>query len=540
MQDVLERLGIGTVRRRLRESLPSVLTAVSALLALLLLSPIAWIVLRALEVAPARAIDQVLSASTAQIVVNSLVLVGLVTVLSVLIGVPLAVLTVQTDLPFRRFWTVVAALPLVIPSYIGAFAFVSVTGTGSPLSNLLAPLGIGPVPELQGLWGTVLVLTLFTYPYVFLTTRASLQSFDGTVTEAARTLNHSRLQAFRHVTLPQIAPGIAAGALLTGLYTLSDFGTPMIMGYDVFTREIFIANDSFDRGFAALLSLLLLGLTLAILYGESRIGEDREGAHVASGDRDAGRVSLGAWKWPSLGFCSGIATLALAVPLGILLMWMLRSTTENVPSSYLFEWGLAWNSLGVAAAAAVASVLVALPIAYLSARSDSWLGSLPERATYVGYATPGVVVGLALVFLGLKYANALYQTVPLLVFAYVVRFVPQAVGTIESSVLQVDPRHVEAARSMGDTSFRSFVRVVLPQVMPGVVAGGALVFLTTIKELPATLMLRPFGFETFVTHIWEVQEGAYYGQAAVPALILVAVSGLSMLVILGGNRIDVT
>jgi iron(III) transport system permease protein len=228
------------------------------------------------------------------------------------------------------------------------------------------------------------------------------------------------------------------------------------------------------------------------------------------------------------------------VPLGILLMWMLRSTTENVPSSYLFEWGLAWNSLGVAAAAAVASVLVALPIAYLSARSDSWLGSLPERATYVGYATPGVVVGLALVFLGLKYANALYQTVPLLVFAYVVRFVPQAVGTIESSVLQVDPRHVEAARSMGDTSFRSFVRVVLPQVMPGVVAGGALVFLTTIKELPATLMLRPFGFETFVTHIWEVQEGAYYGQAAVPALILVAVSGLSMLVILGGNRIDVT
>jgi iron(III) transport system permease protein len=530
----LRRIGEWT---GLRKMPVSPLSAVSALLALLLLSPVLWIVLRASEVAPGRAVSRILSADTAEIVVNSLVLVALVTGLSLMIGVPLAVLTVQTDIPFRRGWTVLAALPLVVPSYVGAFAFLSISGDEGLLAD---SLGIAGVPEIQGLWGTVLVLTLFTYPYVYLTTRATLQSFDGTVVEAARTLNHGRLEAFRRVTLPQIAPGVAAGALLTALYTISDFGTPMIMQYDVFTREIFIANGTYDRGFAALLSLLLLAVTLTILYGESRFGDDRDGAHVSGGGRQPDRINLGRWKWPALGFSGLVATLALAVPLGTLAVWALRSTTEAVPSRYIFEWGLAYDSVGVAAAAAIASVLVALPIAYLSARSSSWVGSLSERATYVGYATPGVVVGLALVFLGLKYANFIYQTIPLLVFAYVVRFVPQAVGTIESSVLQVDPKHVEAARSMGESRLHAFRRVVFPQVTPGVLAGAALVFLTTMKELPATLLLRPFGFETFVTHIWEVQEAGYYGQAAVPALLLVAVSGLSMLVILRENRYDVT
>jgi len=525
---------------RLRDALPAPLWIVSGLLALVLLSPVAWVLLRALEVDTDRAVSLVFSADTLGIALNSLVLVGVVTAGSILIGVPLAILTVQTDLPFRRFWTVVAALPLVVPSYIGAFTFVSAFGPRGVLQNVLAPLGIERIPTLYGLPGAALVLVLFTYPYVYLTTRASLLSFDGTVVEAARTLNHSRWQAFRHVTLPQIMPGIAAGSLLTALYTLSDFGTPQIMRYDVFTRMIYVEYINRNRSFAALLSILLLVMTLGILLWESRLSASREGAHVSKRGRRPGRIGLGSWKWPSLGFCSLVAFLSLVVPLGILVMWLFRSSPGYVGGGFGFEWAYAWNSVAVAGAAAVVAVVVALPIAFLSARSDSWLGSLPERATYVGYATPGVVVGLSLIFLGLKYVNVLYQTVALLVFAYLVRFIPQAVGTIESSILQVDPEHREAARTMGDSSVRSFVRVVLPQVSPGVLAGGALVFLTTMKELPATLLLQPAGFETFVTYIWQVQEQGYYGQAAVPALVLVFVSGLSMLVILGRERIDVT
>jgi iron(III) transport system permease protein len=496
------------------------------------LLPFLWLLREARSVGADQAVSMVLSGGTLDIVINSLLLTGAVTVCSILIGVPLAILTVQTDLPFRRFWTVVAALPLVIPSYIGAFAFVSAFGPRGVLQDILAPYGVQELPEIYGLVGTTLVLTLYTYPYVYLTTRASLLSFDDTVVEAARTLNHSRWEAFRRVTLPQIKPGVAAGALLVALYTLSDFGTPQIMRYDVFTRMIYVWYDNFLLGRAAVLSLLLLALTVVILALESRISASNEGAHVSSGGRRPGRISLGHWKWPALGFCTLIAGLGLALPIGILLMWLRRPSPGYAEGGFEFQFGFILNSVSVSLAAAILAVVVGIPLAYLSARSDSRLGSLPERASYIGYATPGVVVGLALIFFGLNFAKALYGTVFILVFAYVIRFIPQAVGTMKSSILQVDPTHVEAARSMGDSSLRSFRRVVLPQITPGVIAGGALVFLTTMKELPATLLLRPLGGETIVTYIWQVQEAAYYGQAAVPALILVCISALSMVIIL--------
>ncbi len=523
-----------------RESLPGGLVLVAVPIALLLLSPLAWVILTALEVDVGRTVALLTSPGTLQIVVNSLVLTAAVTGLSILLGVPLAVLTVQTDLPFRRFWTVISALPLVIPSYIGAFAFVSAFGQRGVLRDLLAPLGIQQLPEIYGLGGTVLVLTLFSYPYVYLTTRASLLAYDGTAVEAARTLNHGRVAAFRRVVLPQIKPGIAAGGLLVALYTLSDFGTPVIMAYDVFTKAIFVEYNNANVDVAAVLSLVLLVLTVAILVWESRINASREGAHVSAGSNRPDRISLGKWRWPAVAIPGTIAFFGLALPIGILGMWLVRPSPGFANGGYAFQLGYVWNSLSVSVAAAIAAVVLGLPIAYLAARSSSRLSSLPERATYVGYAMPGVVLGLSLVFLGLKYVPALYGTVAILVFAYVVRFIPQAVGTMESSILQVDPTYAEAARTMGDGRLRSFVRVTLPQILPGVAAGGALVFLTTMKELPATLLLRPFGFETFVSYIWQVQEQAYYGQAAVPALILVGASALSMLVILGRERYNGT
>ncbi len=522
---------------RVRHVLPGSLVVVASLIALVLLSPVVWIFLRAVEVDSDRALSLLTSPDTVSIAVNSVLLVVVVTAGSILVGVPLAILTVQTDLPFRRFWTVVAALPLVVPSYIGAFAFVSAFGPRGVLQDVLAPLGVSEVPAIFGLPGAALVLTLFTYPYVFLTTRASLLSFDGTVVEAARTLNHDRWAAFRRVTLPQITPGIAAGALLTALYTLSDFGTPMIMRFDVFTRMIFVEYNNWNRGFAALLSVLLLAMTAIILLSESRINASREGAHVSSGSNRPGRIQLGKWTAPALGFCGLVGFLGLVLPLGILVMWLFRAPPGYASGGFVFEAAHAVNSLTLSAAAAVAAVVLAIPVAYLRARGSGWWAGLPERSTYVGYAMPGVVLGISLVFLGLKYVNILYGTVALLVFAYVVRFIPQAVGTIESAVLQVDPRHVEAARTMGDSTLRSFFRVELPQIVPGVLSGAALVFLTTMKELPATLVLAPLDFEgTIVTYIWEVQEAGYYDQAAVPALILVAVSGLSMLLIISQER----
>ena len=383
------------------------------------------------------------------------------------------------------------------------------------------------------------MITLYTYPYVYLTARAGLLSFDTTLLEAARTLNHGRWQAFRRVTLPHVRPAIAAGALLSALYAVSDFGTPAIMRLSVFTRQIFVEFQTFSQDYASLLSLQLLGIVLVVLAVESRLREETDGHGEGVGTADETQpIELGVWRWPATLFPASVAGLALLVPLWILGLWLVTADF-TARDELALQLSTVTNSVGVAAAAAFVAVVVSVPIAYLAARDDSIAARLFERATYVGFAVPGIVLGLALVFfatgfdgLDLPLIPSIYQTVPLLIFAYVVRFMPQAVGSIRTSTLQVDPKLVEAARTLGETPLTAFRTVTLPLVTPGIVAGAALVFLTTMKELPATLILRPTGFETLVTLIWRAQANAFYQYAVVPSLLLLVVSGFSMLVLL--------
>jgi iron(III) transport system permease protein len=508
--------------------LPVGLTLLAGAVAAAVVLPLVWLVVTAMGIDPGSAVETLGRPKTLQVVVNSAVMVTLVTVLSVLVAVPLAYLTVRTDLPGSGFWTITASMPLVIPSYIGAFAFVSAFGPNGQLQSVLAPVGVESLPSVYGLWGTVLVITLYTYPYVYISARASLLTMDERLIDAARTLNHSRREAFRRVVLPQVRPAVTAGALLVALYALSDFGTPAIMRYDVFTRVIFV--NRFELDFAALLSLQLVAATLFILAVESRI----RGREVQSGGGGMRRErhSLGLWKWPATAACGALAGLALVVPIGILGLWLFR--TGPTGDSVGFQLVHVVNSVGVSAAAAFVAALASLPIAYLAVRhrSRSFLPAVLERATYVGYAVPGVVIGLALVFFGARFATPVYQTLPLLVFAYVVRFLPQAVGSTRASLLGVDPDLQAAARVLGRSPRAAFREVTFPLVAPGILAGAALVFLTTMKELPATLMLRPTGFETLVVRIWRAESAGYFGAAAVPALILVVVSALSMVLVL--------
>ncbi|MBX0294147.1 ABC transporter permease [Haloarcula nitratireducens] len=507
------------------------LTLFAGAIAAAVVLPLGWLVVDAFGLG-SRALELLVAGQTIQVLLRSVALVGVVTAASVLLGVPLAVLTVQGDIPLSRFWTVVAALPLAIPSYLGAFAAVSAFGPRGQLANMLAPLGIEQVPTIYGFVGASVVLTLYTYPYVFLTTRASLLSLDASLVEAARTLNASRWEAFRRVTLPQILPGIAAGALLVALYTLSDFGTPNIMRVEVFTQFIYARYNGFMRDYAALLSLQLFAVTAVILAIESRIGADDSGAYASGGDRGAFDLDLGRWRYPAAILPAAVGLVAILLPVGIFGVWFLRSGPGYATGSMAFSWSYGWNSVYVALLAAGGSILVALPIALRSAASSSRLASLADRAPYVGYATPGIVLAIALVSFSLDVLPMFYRTIPLLVFAYVVRFMPQAIGSIRTSALQVDARFVEAARVLGRSPLGAFRSVTLPLVLPGIATGAALVFLTTMKELPATLILRPLRFDTLVTYIWRVQEAGLYGAAAVPALVLVVVSGLSMAVIL--------
>ncbi|AGN01854.1 ABC-type transport system permease protein (probable substrate iron) [Salinarchaeum sp. Harcht-Bsk1] len=533
---VRERLQV--VRQRIGgsgdagERPPRSLLAISGAIALVVVFPLVWLLVTAAEIDPGEAWDLATSEETLTVLKNSLLLMGGVTAGSVLLGVPLAYLTVRTDLPFRRFWTIVSALPLVIPSYVGAFTVVSAFGPRGRFQDMLEPLGVEQIPEIYGLPGAIVVITLYTYPYVYLTTRAALLSFDARLVEAARTLNHGKLAAFWRVTLPQIRPAIAAGALLAALYAISDFGTPAIMRLPVFTREIYVEFGQLGQAPEAVLSLQLLAIVALVLVIERWIVPDASASESeATRDRP---VSLGRWRWVAMGFPALVAGLALLVPLWILYLWLSSSATARRPS-LAFEWSMATNSVKVAAAAALIAAIAALPIGYLSAHHDSRLAAVFERGTYLGFAVPGVVLGLSLVYLGTRLVPALYFTLPLLIFGYVVRFLPQAVGSIRSTTLQVDPRLVEAARTLGDSPFRAFRRVTLPQIVPGIVAGAALVFLTTMKELPVTLMLKPNEFETIATQIWRAQDSHFYQYAVVPALLLMVISGFSMIVLLASE-----
>lgn len=473
----------------------------------------------------------ILDAKTIQILLNSVLLALTVTVFSVCIAVPLAFLTVRTDIPWKNFWSIVTALPLVIPSYVGSFIIISAIGPkGSILQNFLEPLGVERLPSIYGWPGAVLALTLFTYPYILLTVRSSLQNLDPALEEASRNLGYSRKETFMKVTLPHLKPSIAAGGLLVALYTLSDFGTPSLMRFNSFTRAIYVQyQSSFDRTLAAVLALLLVVIALTILTLEFK-ARGKASYYTAATKRPPDIIELGKWRGPALLFTTTVSGIALIIPMGVIFYWLLKGSFDTGFIRDLLE--LTINSVYVSGLAAVSTIIVALPVVVYAVRYPGSLSNLLERGTYLGAGLPGVVVALSLVFFGANFAHGLYQTMVMLIFAYVVLFLPKAVGTIRTSLLQVNPGLEEAARSLGSSSFETLQKVTLPLIRPGLMTGAALVFLTTMKELPATLILSPIGFQTLATRIWAATDDAFFAEAAAMAVLLVLASGISMAIIL--------
>jgi iron(III) transport system permease protein len=502
---------------------PAALAAAGLVVVALLALPLVYLVVRA---AGGDAWDVLVSGNLAHLIWETGVLVVAVTTTALALGIPLAWLVVRTDLPGRAFWATAAALPLVVPSYVAALVLLAAFGPRGMLQRLLEPLGVEQVPEIYGLPGAWLALTLSTYPFVFLLAAAAMRSLDPALEDAARGLGHTPVEVFRRVTLPVLRPSLGAGALLVALYVLSDFGAVSLMQYDSLTRAIFLQYRSlFDRTPAAVLALVLVALTGLVLVLELRLRGRALARYHRTGTGAARRlrpVALGRWRWPALGFCSLAVGFALAVPIAVLVYWAARAFAQ--PEAVEWSWAPVASSVGVSLAAAAAAVVATLPVALLAVRYPSGWTSALERLSYAGNALPGIVIALALVFFAANYATPVYQTTALLVFAYVVRFFPQALAGSHSALLRVSPRLEEAARGLGRRPAEVFARVTAPLVAPGLLAGGALVFLSAMKELPATLLLRPIGFETLATEIWKYTSVASYSRAALPALVLIAVS----------------
>lgn len=465
---------------------------------------------------------------------RTILLTATVTAACVVIAVPLAWLTARTDLPYRSFWTVVLALPLAIPSFVGGLVTVSALGPGGMLQDLLSPLGVERLPSLYGFAGAWLTLTVLSYPYVFLTARGALRRADPTFEDAARTLGKSGWETFLHVTVPQLRPAIAAGAILIALYVVSEFGAVSMLRYDTLTPLIYIEyTTSFNRSSATVLGLPLLGLAVAILAIDA-MTRGRARYHGSGALRPSSTIRLKRWRWPAFGLCLVVGVLGAGMPVLVLIYWLIRGIAEGESTRFLMEAVL--HSVQVSAFAALVAVAASLPIAVLSVRHRGWYSSLLEKTAFSGQALPGITIALSLVFFAANYANPFYQTLVLLVFACAARFLPEALGACRSSLLQVHPHTEEVARGLGAGRFRVFLRITLPQIAGGMSAAGLLVFLTAMKELQITLLLSPIGFHTLATEIWSATSEAFFTRAALPSLLLVLVSAVAVLLLLRQER----
>jgi len=443
---------------------------------------------------------------------NTISLCLSVSVTTVVLGTLIA--TILTRIRFRaaRTWLLLSALPLAVPSYLASFGWLVLS------------------PGLSGFWPSWMLLSAVTVPYVILPVAAALRGSSAKGEAVARTLGKGPLEAFWLVTWPQVRPAAIAGGLLVFLYSLSDFGLVAMLRFETLTWGVQQAySASFDRAQAAILALLLVIIAVVVVSAE----RGARGALSRSTAINSHRERVGVWA--SLFLRSIVAlpvALGLVLPLfGLLLRLFEATSLETINVSRLVSSTI--STVGVSIAAAILASLIALPLAALAARyRGRWVAAL-EGAGYLSNALPGIVVGLSLVFFSLSVLPSLYQTVPILVFAYAVLFMPKALGTSRSSIESVSPSLVAVARTLGASPLAAWWKITVKLALPGLGVGALLVAVTTMKELPATLMLSPIGFNTLATELWSRTASGEFATAAPFATVLVLVAAIPAMILSG-------
>jgi iron(III) transport system permease protein len=487
----------GRLRRRSGHEWP--LLILSAVIALALLAPLVLIALDARS-AGWQEIHRVLfRARSAMLLRNTIVLCAIVAVFAAAIGTGAAWLTERTALSGRRLWTVLLVLPVAIPDFVVGYAWHSFA------------------PRLSPLLGASIVMTLGTYPLVYLPVAAALRRSDPGMEEAAHSLGVGRIAAFRRVTLPLIRAAVLGGCVLVVLTVISEYGAFEILRYQTFTTEIF-TEFQFDSQAAGALSIPLVCLGLLALFVEGIVPR-RTTARLAP-RRTTARARLGRMTIPALLALGALVTLGVGVPVGTIFYWMAQSQHTTLPAAATLATAT-WTTVTYGAWGAGVAVVLAVPVALLSLRRTSVTRNVLERSTYVTKALPGVVIALSLVFFATRYAFGLYETSVLLVAAYAILNFPLALVCVRASVAQVPARLTDVGRSLGRGPVSVFFRVTLPLLAPGLLAGFCLVFLTAVTELTATLVLAPIGVQTLATQFWAFQQNVAYGAAAPYALVMV-------------------
>jgi iron(III) transport system permease protein len=467
-------------------------------------SPLVYLYVRLTEFGVDKVFAQVFRGRSIELLANSILLTVAVSISALLIGSFQAWLTVRTSVRGRTALAISSALPLAMPSYVAAYAF---SATSS---------------DFKGFWAAWLVLTIGTAPYVYLAVSAALIRSDSATEEVARSLGYSRWLVFKNVTWPTIRPSAIGGAMLAALYTLSDFGAVSILNFDTFTRAIYNAyRSSFDRSAAASLAGILVLITLLILLVEPRLRGRL--TQIDSRVRKNTMISLGKFG-PVAGLAASIwSFIGLVIPGSSLISWNLVGLSEVDLSEVLRALT---NSVGYSIAGGLITAVFGLAISVLTVRHPSKFSGGIEKTVWLTHAVPGIVVALSLVFISNRLVPWLYQTSALVLVAYLILFIPNAMAAMKTPVSQVPKSMDEVAASLGSGRLDNLRRVLIPIAGPGILTGAALVALSILKELPATLMLRETGMETLATRLWSETSVSAFGAAAPYALILVLVAGI--------------
>lgn len=473
-----------------------------------------------------------------ELMINTLILMFGVATGVLLVGVGLAWLTAMCSFPGRRFFDWALILPLAIPAYVLAFSVLGFLDYGGPIQGWLTahfgPRGY-PFPEVRAPTTVVIVLTLTLYPYVYMLARGAFLSQGQRMLEASRTLGRGAWGAFFHAALPMARPAIAAGCALAVMEALADFGAVAIFNFDTFTTAIYKAwFGLFNLNAAAQLASLLLmfvGTALVVernMRGRARYFSEGGGGRVA-------RVSLrGMYAFLATLFAGTIFTIAFVLPMGQLLVWAWGTAGEDLNVRY---WALVQHTVLLGVGAAVLTAAVALFLGIARKRKPDRSIQAAVRVATLGYAMPGSVLavgvmlalvwvdkGLSVIFQGWFGATSgswMSGSVVALLFAYMARFLAVAFGPIDSGLERMRPSLGEAAQSLGSSSLDVAKRIYLPMLRPSLLTALLLVLVEVMKEMPATLLLRPFGWDTLAVRIYEMTSEGAWERAALPAVTLV-------------------
>ena len=500
----------------------------SVLVVLIAVIPLGYVVLNSWQLSTERWLG-LWSSRLPGLLWNTLSLAVLVAAGSFLLGVSAAWLIVRRTFPGRRLAIWLLVLPLTIPTYVFAHIYTVLLEPDGWLGRLWQGLfGLdAAIPELYNVIGVSFVLSLAGFSYVFLLVRDALSRSHQNIEEAARIQGASPSQVFWRISLPMLRPAIAAGLALVVLHVLSDFGAVSMLRYQTFTLSIYLQmNGRFDFQAAAGLSFILICLSLTFLILE-RFFRKRQRYYSGAQSRKVEPQAAGSieqvmiWLWLGL-----IATFAFILPLAWMLVWSWDAWMQQLIDQAF--WGYAKNSLLISMLAACVAVVAALPVALYQAKRRNLLSQTCVHLASIGFVLPGPVIALGILGFVLAVFPNIYGGLLVLVLAMVIRFLPLAVQSQESAVQQLTPSVEQAGRSLGAGPLRNLWQIILPMMRGGLISAWVLVFIDTLKELPATLLLRPTGFDTLPVRIW-IEASEEMLELAAPAALMLVIGTLPVL-----------